>query len=619
MPSTELEVRTTINDRLVPGLRRSEAGVRSFSTRTRKHLGGVVSSLSGLRAAFLAIGSAVVVRSIARVVQNTANALDAVGKLSTRLGLSTEFITRLGHAAQLTGVDTNTLHLALQRVNRRFGEIAQFGRGEALPALEALGGGIAQLVKDGATFEDVFFKVVEQINKIEDPTKRAAIAAKLFDSEGLKLIQTLGAGSDVIRDYFRESDKLGQTITARQAKDAEDYNDAIKKLTGAFDGLAKTGLPPVLRGLTSYFDKTREGISATKAFVNAIVIDYQTASRVAKEELEKITKAQKDAQDEQQRLNPPGGFFFGPGLPPVDSASDLQRRRGRPAPTNENLRRALEQQPLADINTIVGPTISAGELERRNFVGPPISATAPFAPPGAGLGESPLEARRRSEALEERIRAIRESDKAMKELESTTLGVRNGLEDVSVRFSEFEVARFAINNVADSLVTGISDNLIAIADGTKSVSDAFRDMARSIISDLGRVIAQALIARAVGSLVSSIAGGIPGLGGAAAGVGQIGAQHGAFVPAGVTTGAILHGPEFVLREPQLRAFAAAAASSSGGGGGDTIVFNIRAIDVADFDQKVQAAVGRNDVHFASLITVGQGRSRSLRGRLRRLR
>lgn len=55
----------------------------------------------------------------------------------------------------------------------------------------------------------------------------------------------------------------------------------------------------------------------------------------------------------------------------------------------------------------------------------------------------------------------------------------------------------ALENVGVSAFRGLEDSMLSVIDGTRSVGDAFGDMAKSIISDLARIAIQAAILKAV--------------------------------------------------------------------------------------------------------------------------
>lgn len=84
--------------------------------------------------------------------------------------------------------------------------------------------------------------------------------------------------------------------------------------------------------------------------------------------------------------------------------------------------------------------------------------------------------------------------------------------------AEAEAIRFnaAIRDISTSIESNLSNGLVDMLSGTKSVSDGFRDMANSIIRDIERMIVKMMIIRPLmGGLQGVIGGIIPGVGGGA--------------------------------------------------------------------------------------------------------
>ena len=63
-------------------------------------------------------------------------------------------------------------------------------------------------------------------------------------------------------------------------------------------------------------------------------------------------------------------------------------------------------------------------------------------------------------------------------------------------------------NVADTIANSMGDALTSIVDGTKSVSDAFKDMARAIIAELYQIF---VVKQITGMISSAIAPHVPGV------------------------------------------------------------------------------------------------------------
>jgi hypothetical protein len=116
-----LAVSVTANTRgLSKGLRRGRRSLADFGKGVRRIAAGMGALFAG--------GAGVV--GFTALVKNSLQSADALAKTSDKLGLATEKLAGLQHAAELTGAGTRTLDMGLQRMTRRVSEAAQ-GTGEA--------------------------------------------------------------------------------------------------------------------------------------------------------------------------------------------------------------------------------------------------------------------------------------------------------------------------------------------------------------------------------------------------------------------------------------------------------------------------------------------------------
>ncbi|MEO1035229.1 MAG: hypothetical protein AAFX44_06670 [Pseudomonadota bacterium] len=129
-----------------------------------------------------------------------------------------------------------TLDLGLQRFTRRVSEAAQ-GTGEAQSALEELGldaRDLAQLAPDQA-----FLKVADAFEQVGAQADRVRLGFKLFDSEGVGLVNTLAAGRDGLQDFRQEAERLGLTLSGPQLAGIQNAADAAGRVRSAFSGLGQ--------------------------------------------------------------------------------------------------------------------------------------------------------------------------------------------------------------------------------------------------------------------------------------------------------------------------------------------------------------------------------------------
>ena len=116
-------------------------------------LKGVGSLTRGLRNATLAATAAA--GAFAFMAKSSLNQLDALGKTSRKLGVTTEFLSRFQVIANRAGISQETFNMGLQRFLRRLGE-AQMGTGELLKPLQKMGIAIKDSNGQFRTGTDVF-------------------------------------------------------------------------------------------------------------------------------------------------------------------------------------------------------------------------------------------------------------------------------------------------------------------------------------------------------------------------------------------------------------------------------------------------------------------------------
>lgn len=196
-------------------LDRAFAGVR----KTMQSLG----TLAGV-----SVGGSLVVMG-----KQAINSADKIQKLSQRLGASSEALSQYRHVADLSGVSFDTLTMGWQRMTRRVAEAAN-GTGEARNALKELGINAKELKQLAP--EQQFEVLADAIHGVKDPADQVRIAMKLFDSEGVSLIQTMQEGSEGIRRMREQAVNLGKSLSQDQVNAAAAANDALTNLSGAITG-----------------------------------------------------------------------------------------------------------------------------------------------------------------------------------------------------------------------------------------------------------------------------------------------------------------------------------------------------------------------------------------------
>lgn len=183
---------------------------------------------------FASVGLAGAVAGLALLTRASLKQIDILAKTSQKLGITTEALTGLRLAAEKTGLTTKNLDLGIQRMTRRIAEAAA-GSGEAVKALDELGLSAVSLAQKSP--DEQMLELADAFEKVTGQSDKVRLGFKLFDSEGVALINTLALGREGLLASAEATKRFGTAISAVDAKTVEDANDAFTDLREAVKGV----------------------------------------------------------------------------------------------------------------------------------------------------------------------------------------------------------------------------------------------------------------------------------------------------------------------------------------------------------------------------------------------
>ena len=218
------------------GLKKRFAQMRSLANVAGKAVG----------VAFVAAAA-----GLAAMTLSAMKSIDALAKTADKIGITTEALAGLQFAAEQSGVSTETMNMALQRFTRRVSEAAQ-GSGEAVNALKELNIDAKSL--SDLPLDKQMGVVADAMQGVGTQADRVRLAMKLFDSEGVALVNTLAGGSAGLQAMAKEADLLGIAISRQDAAKIEMANDALNRASKLFDALGiqlAIAFGPLLTAITN--------------------------------------------------------------------------------------------------------------------------------------------------------------------------------------------------------------------------------------------------------------------------------------------------------------------------------------------------------------------------------
>lgn len=206
------------------------------------------------------------VEGLAEFVQQGAEAAELAGKLAQATGMPVESFSRLSYAANLSHVSTEDFAKSLEKLDKNLGA-AGGGATKQSALFQALGVSVKDAQGNVRGTEDVLGDLAGKFSSMEDGASKTALAMEVFGKSGAQLIPFLNEGKSGIEELEAEADRLGITISGHTAAAATQFEDNLKRLKLAAQGVAAQAagqLAPALTTLTNQLLGSKDGADALK-------------------------------------------------------------------------------------------------------------------------------------------------------------------------------------------------------------------------------------------------------------------------------------------------------------------------------------------------------------------
>jgi len=254
--------------------------------KTKRSFRAVTMGLNAIKRVAFSMQSALVAVGVAGfgfLVKKSLNATDALGKMADKIGIGTAELGGLRHAAELTGVATTTLDMGLQRMVRRVSEAAS-GSGEAKDALIELG--LSAKALNAMAPDEQFRAIADAMEGVAGQGEKVRLAMRLFDTEGVALVNTLKGGSAALIETEQEAERLGLRLSRGLVKGVEKANDAIGTLGSYIANVfnrAVGELAPTIEAVTvklrEWMEASIQAAGGPKEFAKSVAVSFLNAGK----------------------------------------------------------------------------------------------------------------------------------------------------------------------------------------------------------------------------------------------------------------------------------------------------------------------------------------------------
>jgi hypothetical protein len=434
--------------------------------KTKAGFSGVTSGLKKISGAVFNMKSALVgavgTAGFGALIKSSINAGDELAKTADKLGVTTTALSGLRHAAELTGVSTGTMDMAMQRFTRRAAEAAQ-GTGEAKGALQELGINAEDLIN--LPLDQQMSVVADSMAGVQKQSDKVRLAMKLFDSEGVALVNTLGGGSAALEKMTSEAEQLGITLSRTDTAQMEAANDSLTRLKAVFTGLTNqlsVAFAPIITFVADGFrqaalDSTDFGNIGQKV-ANTVVKAFGFVRNVVHQLQIFFLSAKVSVLEFANSI---GGRL----IPFLQTFIDVYNKIASVTPFLDPIKESAEQIMGSLPDSIAATNAQLELLKRQN--------------PGKVLVADITEFIAKNREAAETIAELK--DGIAKLPAETVTGFQKmggALEDF---VNKLPTLKDNLDTLTKSTFKGMSDGLMSIVKGTESVGDAFKKMAAQLI------------------------------------------------------------------------------------------------------------------------------------------
>jgi hypothetical protein len=235
---------------LVSGAREAAATVRTTTDQMKSHVAGLTSVVEGLKAPFIAVSAILAGGAIfGEAIRDAADLGEHLQVLSQKTGVQASELSRLEYAAKLADTGVENLDAGLVKMARFMGEAAK-GTGDAADTATRLGISVKDAEGKLRPMRDVLLDVAEKFSHMKDGAGKSALAMEIFGKAGTSMIPMLNQGAAGIEKLEQEADRLGVTMSNEAAQAAADYGDAMDRLHGMMQGVARSIVLSIMPAFT---------------------------------------------------------------------------------------------------------------------------------------------------------------------------------------------------------------------------------------------------------------------------------------------------------------------------------------------------------------------------------
>jgi hypothetical protein len=447
----------------------------------------------------LAMGAALAtaLAGVGLAVKGAINEADKLGKMAQSVGVPVEELSRLKHAADLSGVSIESLGKGFGRLSKNMMEAATDAKGTAAQAFAAIGVSVKNADGTLKSSSQIMTELAGKFAVMKDGAGKTALAMALFGRAGAELIPMLNLGKQGLAEMLAEADELGIVIDSKTARAAEAFNDNLTRMSKITSGIVMKVTAEMLPAFLQFSQvllETAKNQDMMKAAAEGLTSFLRGAVEVVLTVVVVFKRLGAEIAAVWQMLSLFGQGEFTKGLAAYEQAgkdtlASVVNLSGFIKKFYQDAEATAAAQAPKIEQTMAAPFIKAAKISKDALDKFLESQSKKQASMQADLQTIGL-----SEGAHQRLKTVLEAEAIAKannititdqlrqkinDSATSTGMLADALEQTKERWSEF---RGAVLQVRSSLENAFVDAIMQ--------AKSFKDIIRSLISDLARMAAQ---------------------------------------------------------------------------------------------------------------------------------
>ena len=451
--------------------------------KTQRAFRSVGRGLSKVKSSVISVQGAVAALGAGLALREFAQQIDELAKQSGMLGLTVNQLQQLQFAASQTGVTTAELNKGLERFSRSISE-ASTGIGVGKRSFEALGVTLAKSDGSLKSTDELLAEVADRFAQVKDPADRVRIAIDLFGRAGGGMVNTLKDGSAGLKALGADFNAVTIQLTGPQAAAVEEANDLFDKLGRTFASIGQqitSFLMPALAGIAEMLTvHLLKAFSASTAGLRSFLNEFVSLSNE----------------------------FLGTDMAQFTFGVELEKQLNRIVFNLENANNGVQMledgtkkisvpiAQAAESMSVFDRTTESTATNLTDLVQAAIKAKEAISAKTDVLLSIPVAAKPAVLSLSQMTDILLSMEPAIDDVDKSVDKMAMTMEDARLR---------GVNNLENALVSLVT--------GATTAKDAFKDMARSILADLARIMIQQQITLPLAQSMGFNVAGARGMGG----------------------------------------------------------------------------------------------------------